>query len=201
MGVMFVVFGFPIVLWLSDFMIRVYMAENLQQTLDNAVLTAVTNVEYDPDGHIYLNDGYVETEVSSMMGDALNDGNSISANAASTSYDGDLLESEPVVTFEIVNPPKDKSVNLYWDKNKQEFGTFDDAYLENYVDDMVGYEGLTSFTVSGEDYEVYYGIDSPRVYVHVALEYQRPLLGFMPPQTFSRVSGAEVNIGKESMND
>ena len=200
-GMVFVLFSIPIVLWVSDFMIRIYMSDRLQQTLDNAVLTAVTQVEYDPDGHIYLNGDYVETEVSSMMGDALNNGNRVSVNATTTSYDETLLESEPDVTYEIINPAQDEIVNLYWDREAEEFGRFNKANVSQYVDDMTGYHGLSSFTASSERYEVYYGIDSPRVYVHVDLEYRRPLLGFMPTQTFSRVSGAEVNIGTEAMNN
>jgi len=195
---MFIFFMFPIMFMMADVGLRVYIAEDLRMTLDNAVLTAVGQVKYDGTGHVWVDEAAAREEVQLLLGDALTDGGIVNEDGETDEYSYNLLARRPVVSFYLVNPDQGDSASgsfdyTYWARDKDGTHVWDEA-----TNQFIATANGTH--VARSDTHTYRDIENPRLYVHVDLEYRSPILRFMTPQSFQRVSGAEVFIGNNRTN-
>ena len=174
------------------------IAEDLRMTLDNAVLTAVGQVKYDSTGHVWVDEVAAREEVQSILGDALTDGGTVNEDGETEDYNLNLLARHPTVSFHLVNPNQGDSASgsfayTYWSRDKDGTHVWN-AEIERFVESNDG-----THTQVNETYD-YADVQNPTLYIHVDLEYKSPILRFMTPQTFQRVSGAEVFISNNSTN-
>lgn len=195
---MFIFFMVPITFMAADYGLRVYLANDLRMTLDNAVLTAVGRVNYDGSGRVWIDEIPAREEVQLIMGDALTDGGKINEDGETEDYNINLLARAPIVSFYLLNPEQGAS----------ESGSFDYKYWERNADGThVWNTASQQFepSVNGTHTEqvgthTYTDLTNPTLYIHVDLEYRSPIMQFMTPQTFQRVSGAEVFVGNSRPN-
>lgn len=194
MGVM-IVFMLPILLMMADVGLRVYISEDLRMTLDNAVLTAVGQVKYDGTGHVWIDEAAAREEVQLLLGDVLTDGGTVNEDGETEDYNLNLLARHPAVSFHLVNPDQGDSASgsfayTYWSRDKDGTHVWDEA-----TNQFIAAANGTHKQVS-ETYD-YADVQNPTLYIHVDLEYRSPIMRFMTPQSFQRVSGAEVFISNE----
>ena len=197
---MFIYFMLPIMFVMADVGLRIYIAEDLRMTLDNAVLTAVGQVKYDSTGHIWVDEVAAREEVQSILGDALTDGGTVNDDGEIEDYNLDLFARRPTVSFHLVNPIQGDSASgtgsfeyTYWERDRNGTHVWN-AEIEQFV---VSNDGTHKKVTETYDYA---NVQNPTLYIHVDLEYKSPIMRFMTPQTFQRVSGAEVFISNNSTN-
>lgn len=180
----------PIMFMAADWGLRVYLADDLRMTLDNAVLTAVGRVNYDGSGHVWIDEEPAREEVQLIMGDALTEGGVINEDGETEEYNVNLLARQPIVNFYLINPDQGDSPSGtfdydYWERDRNGTHIWD-ATAEQFVPSGDGTH------VKKEGTHTYTDLANPTLFVHVDLEYKSPIMQFMTPQTFQRVSGAEV---------
>lgn len=204
MGAM-IVFMLPIMFMMADVGLRIYIAEDLRMTLDNAVLTAVGQVKYDSTGHIWVDEVAAREEVQSILGDALTDGGTVNEAGETEDYNLNLLARNPTVSFHLVNPGQGGSASgsfdyTYWSRDKNGTHVWNEA-TNQFVEPDDSFNPLVKGTHKKveETYD-YADVQNPTLYIHVDLEYKSPIMRFMKPQPFQRVSGAEVFISNNSTN-
>lgn len=195
---MFIFFMLPITFMMADVGLRVYIAEDLRMTLDNAVLTAVGQVKYDGTGHVWIDEAAAREEVQLLLGDALTDGGTVNEDGETEDYNLNLLARQPAVSFHLVNPDQGDSASgsfdySYWSRDKDGTHVWN-AEIEQFVESNDG-----THTKVDETYD-YADVQNSTLYIHVDLEYRSPILRFMTPQSFQRVSGAEVFISNNRTN-
>lgn len=188
----------PILFMAADWGLRVYLSDDLRMTLDNAVLTAVGRVSYDGSGQVWIDEEPAREEVRLIMGDALTDGGIINEDGETEEYNVNLLARRPIVSFYLINPGQGDSPS----------GTFDYDYWARDGDGTHVWDaGSDQFVESSNGTHVqltatheYADLTNPTLFVHVDLEYRSPIMRFMTPQSFQRVSGAEVFLGNTRTN-
>lgn len=195
---MFIYFMLPIMFMMADVGLRIYISEDLRMTLDNAVLTAVGQVKYDSTGHIWVDEVAAREEVQLLLGDALTDGGTVNEDGETEDYKLNLFARRPTVSFHLVNPDQGDSASgsfayTYWSRDKDGTHVWDEA-----TNQFIATANGTHKKVT-ETYD-YADVQNPTLYIHVDLEYKSPIMRFMPPQSFQRVSGAEVFISNNSAN-
>lgn len=195
---MFIFFMLPVTLMMADIGLRIYIAGDLGMTLDNAVLTAVGQVKYDSTGHIWIDEEAAREEVQSILGDALTDGGTVNEDGETEDYNLNLLARQPIVSFHLVNPDQGDSASgsfeyTYWSRDKNGTHVWDEATNQFIASAKGTHKKVT------ETYD-YANLQNPTLYIHVDLEYKSPIMRFMTPQPFQRVSGAEVFISNNSAN-
>lgn len=195
---MFIFFMLPITFMMADVGLRVYIAEDLRMTLDNAVLTAVGQVKYDGTGHVWVDEAAAREEVQLLLGDALTDGGTVNEDGETEDYNLNLFARHPTVSFHLVNPNQGDSASgsfdyTYWSRDKDGTHVWN-AEIEQFVESNDGTHKQVSETYDYAD------LQNPTLYIHVDLEYKSPIMRFMTPQSFQRVSGAEVFISNNLTN-
>lgn len=202
---MSIIFMLPIMLIMVDVGLRIYIAEDLRMTLDNAVLTAVGQVKYDGTGHVWVDEVAAREEVQLLLGDALTDGGIVNEDGETEDYNLNLLVRQPIVSFHLVNPDQGDSASgsfdyTYWSRDKDGTHVWNEATNQFVLpaDTDWAHKG-THKKVDDETYD-YADVQNPTLYIHVDLEYRSPILRFMTPQSFQRVSGAEVFISNSRTN-
>lgn len=205
---MFIFFMLPITLMMADIGLRVYISGDLRMTLDNAVLTAVGQVKYDGTGHVWVDEVAAREEVQSILGDALTDGGTVNEDGETEDYNLNLLARQPIVSFHLVNPNQGDSASgsfdyTYWSRDKDGTHVWDaeiEQFVEANIREVDGEEiGDGTHKQVTETYD-YADVQNPTLYIHADLEYKSPIMRFMTPQTFQRVSGAEVFISNSPTN-
>ena len=194
----FIVFTLPIMFMMADVGLRVYISEDLRMTLDNAVLTAVGQVTYDGTGHVWIDEAAAREEVQLLLGDALTDGGTVNEDGETEDYNLNLFARYPTVSFHLVNPNQGDSASgsfdyTYWSRDKN--GT----HVRNEATNQFIAAANGTHKKVDETYD-YADVQNPTLYIHVDLEYKSPIMRFMTPQSFQRVSGAEVFIGNSRTN-
>lgn len=188
----------PILFMAADWGLRVYLADDLRMTLDNAVLTAVGRVNYDGSGHVWIDEEPARNEVQIIMGDALTDGGVINEDGETEEYNVNLLARRPIVSFYLINPGQGDSASgsfeyQYWERNREGTHVWD-AGSDQFVE-----SGNGTYVQRTATHE-YADLTNPTLFVHVDLEYRSPIMRFMTPQSFQRVSGAEVFLSNTRTN-
>lgn len=196
---MMIFFMIPIMFMAADYGLRVYLADDLRMTLDNAALTAVGRVSYDGSGHVWVDEVAAREEVQLIMGDALTDGGIINEDGETEEYNVNLLARRPIVSFYLINPAQGTSESgtftyTYWERDKQDGTHVWDETTEQFE---LAAEGTHSQKTATHPYT---DLTNPTLYIHVDLEYRSPIMRFMTPQSFQRVSGAEVFLGNVRTN-
>ena len=195
----FIFFMLPITLMMADVGLRVYISEDLRMTLDNAVLTAVGQVRYDGTGHVWVDETAAREEVQLLLGDALTDGGTVNEDGETEDYNLNLLARRPIVNFHLVNPSQGDSASgtfnyVNWVRDKNEGTHVWDETTNQFIATANGTHKKVDETYDYAD------VQNPTLYIHVDLEYKSPILRFMTPQSFQRVSGAEVFISNNRTN-
>jgi len=188
----------PILFMAADWGLRVYLADDLRMTLDNAVLTAVGRVNYDGSGHVWIDEEPAREEVRLIMGDALTDGGVINEDGETEEFDVNLLARRPIVSFYLINPEQGDSASgafeyQYWARERNGTHVWD-AGSDQFVPSGDGTHVQRTETHTYED------LTNPTLFIHVDLEYRSPIMRFMTPQSFQRVSGAEVFLSNTRAN-